>query len=156
MWNTRKRSSTTVRDKQDIPAIEMSYFDSNLSSLQRKYSSGIQTDKIVLTCGPKTSKLSKIRHWSPLITKGALVPVLPLSRMGPRADCPFHPRSYKRPDFTTKRAFAREWLCNQIDVTGKSGNEYCQFKTFNCLANHPKLFYTIKTFLISSFESIIS
>ena len=67
MWSTLKISSEAQlgQDKRDIPAFDTVLFHSNLSTLlRRKYISGVPTDKIVLSSGPKISKKPlKRRYW---------------------------------------------------------------------------------------------
>ena len=58
MWSTLKISSGAQlgHDKRDIPTFDTVLFQSNLSSLRRKYISDVPTDKIVLSSGQKISK----------------------------------------------------------------------------------------------------
>ena len=58
MWSTLKRSSRAKlgHNKRDIPTFDTVLFHSKLSSLRRKFSSDVPTDKMVLSCGPKISK----------------------------------------------------------------------------------------------------
>ena len=58
MWSTLKINSAAQlgHDKRDILVFDTALFHSNLSSLRRRYLSGVPTDKIVLSCGPKISK----------------------------------------------------------------------------------------------------
>ena len=55
MWSTLKRSSGVQlgHDKRDIPAFDTNFFHSNLSSLQGKFLSDVQTDKMVLSWDKK-------------------------------------------------------------------------------------------------------
>ena len=123
MWSTRKRNSGSRlgHDKRDIPAFDTVSLNSNLGSPRRNYFSIITTDINVLHFGSMTSKrLLKLHHWwlknkerkvdfrfverkflaAINLTgsaEGALVPVLPASHIGPRADCPFHRPAFFRP-----------------------------------------------------------
>ena len=122
MWSTLKRSSAAKlgHDKRDISAFDTVLFHSNLSSLRRKFSSDVPTDKIVLSCGPKVSEKplkrrywwlknkenfisgsSKGDFWQPLISpearKERSCQSFSASHIGPRADCPFHRPTFFRP-----------------------------------------------------------
>ena len=67
MWSSHERSETQLgRDKRDILTFDTVLYPSNLSSLRRKYSGDIPTEKIVLSCSPKISKRPlKIFYWWP-------------------------------------------------------------------------------------------
>ena len=59
MWSTLKRTSRAKlgHAMRDIPAFDTVLFHSILSSLRRKLLSDVPTDKVVLSCGPKISKI---------------------------------------------------------------------------------------------------
>ena len=66
MWSTLKiRSGAQLdHDKQDIPTSDTVLFQSNLSSLRRKYISNVPTDKIVLSSDRAlVPVLLRITHW---------------------------------------------------------------------------------------------
>ena len=118
MKSSRKRSSGTQlgHDKRNISAVDMS----NFIQIWAAYNKNTQTDirLIVLSCGPNIkSAFKKYPHWWLLIApEVALVPALDGMTLGPSFHKPtsFSMRDpgneaqYKSPDFTTKRAFARE------------------------------------------------
>ena len=64
MWTTLKRrtGAQLVHDKWDIPAFDTVLFRSNVSSLQRKFLSDVQADKMVLSSGAKRP-LKRGRWW---------------------------------------------------------------------------------------------
>jgi len=122
MSSSRKRRSGTqlVHDKGDMPTFDTVLLHSNLSSLRRKYLSGVPTDKKVLSCGPKVQKRlkkyatggSKIKKenltsgslrgnlWQPLISPEAQersCQFFSASHIGQTADCPFHRPAFFRP-----------------------------------------------------------